>query len=302
MPVGFTSHSVDLGGNRLNVRIGGRGRPLLMLHGFPQNSRCWDRIAPDFSRHFKVIAPDLRGSGRSFAPADDGRCYSDRAQAAEMMRLLARLGHRSASVLGHDRGAQVAFRMALDHPATVTRLGVIEAVPAGDQWDVSATAALGGFHAALMAQPAPLPERLIGADPQGFVDTLLTRGTAERSLFVFDPGALSSYREQAHDPARVAAACADHRAAAGLDRRRDRADAASGRRLSMPVHLLTATGPGRRLDCDARALWSRWAPMLSHDICDGGHFLPEENPDAVVESCLPFFLDRVAPILTRQAA
>ena len=280
---------VDVGGVRLMVRSGGVGPVLVLLHGVLQNGICWNRVAGELSRHFKVVIVDLRGFGESDVPADPGdwRAYGGRIMARDVLRVLDRMAVARASILGHDIGAQVAFRMALDHPDRLQRIGVIESMPNGDLWSMTgALAGMRAFHRTLLAQPAPLPERLIGAEPDGFVDAMLTAGTLARSLFVFEPAALASYRQQVRDPRRLAAMCAVQRAGIGTDRARDLADHAAGRRLKVPVHLFGADLPG----LDARAAWSGWSRQLTVTRAAAGHFVAEEDPDLVLEAFLPFFL------------
>ncbi|MEX5727702.1 haloacetate dehalogenase [Rhodovulum iodosum] len=295
---GFAKSRVDVGGLRLAMHRGGAGAPLILLHGYPQNHMCWSAVAPALARDFDVIVPDLRGYGDSDAPADDDghTAYSKRQMARDIVGLMDALGLDSAGVLGHDRGARVAYRLALDHPARVSRLGIVEVVPTGDFWAAwSADLALKAYHWTFLAQPAPLPERLIGADPVGYIEHTLQSWTKAKSLDAFAGAALAAYRRQAADPARIAAMCADYRAGATTDRRLDEADRAAGRTIACPVFFLWSDiGFPAQTDAPA-ALWARWAPDLADASCDSGHFAPEENPQAVLDHFAPFFaasLDR----------
>lgn len=289
---GFQNSVVDAGEVTLSVHRGGSGAPLILLHGFPQNHACWSKVAPALAEWFDVIVPDLRGYGDSEAPADDAahEAYSKRRMAADIVGLMEALGLESAGVLGHDRGARVAYRMALDHPDRVARLGIVEVVPTGDFWAAwDADLALAAYHWTFLAQPAPLPERMIGADPAGYIDWTLGSWTAARSLQPFEAAALEGYRAQARDPARVAAMCADYRAGATIDRRLDEADRETGRRITAPLMFLYArTGFPARTG-DPAGLWRRWAEDVAAIPADGGHFLPEENPQAVIDAARRHF-------------
>lgn len=289
---GFSSARVDLDEVSLHVRRGGQGVPLILLHGFPQNHRAWGPVAQGFARHFDVIVPDLRGYGASDAPADDAghTVYSKRRMARDIVALMDHHGLEKAHVLGHDRGARVAYRLALDHPGRVDRLGVIEILPTADYWRaMDAGLAMAIWHWPFLAQPAPLPETLIGARPGWFIETLMTSWTRAKSLAGFDPQALDSYRAQAADPAHLAAMCADYRAGASTDRDHDEADRAAGRRLSAPLHVLWARGGFPARAGTPRAAWSAWAEQVTDSPCDSGHFVMEEAPAAVLDAFLPHF-------------
>jgi haloacetate dehalogenase len=281
---GFRQSRVEVGDVALGVHEGGSGPALLLLHGFPQNHRCWARLAPRFAASHRVLVPDLRGYGGSDAPPDDEghTAYSKRAMAGDLVGLLDAVGIGRAHVLGHDRGARAAYRMALDHPGRVERLGIVEVVPTLDFWEAwGPDLALAAYHWTFLAQPSPLPERLIGADPEGFAEHTLRSWTGARSLDAFAPEALASYRAQMADPARRHAMCADYRAGATTDRRHDAQDRAAGRRIAAPLRFLWAEGGFPARTGDPAGLWRRWADDVTDRSCACGHFAPEEDPDAV---------------------
>lgn len=289
---GFSFSRIDVGEVTLSVHQGGAGDPLILLHGYPQNHMAWASVAPDLARAFRVIVPDLRGYGDSDAPPDDAghEVYSKRRMALDIVGLMDALGLPRAAILGHDRGARVAYRLSLDHPERVTRLGIIEVVPTGDFWaNWHADLALKAYHWTFLAQPAPLPERMIGADPVAYIDWTLKSWTMGQSLDVFAPAALESYRAQARDPARIAAMCADYRAGASSDRALDQADRAAGRTIAAPLQFLYAEGGFPARTGDPAALWRAWAPQVTSAACRAGHFTMEENPVAVLETFLPHF-------------
>ncbi|MBU2360130.1 MAG: alpha/beta hydrolase [Alphaproteobacteria bacterium] len=284
---GFTNTRVDTGEVTLSVHRAGTGTPLILLHGYPQNHHCWAMVAPHFAQHFDTIVPDLRGYGDSDAPADDAAhtTYSKRRMAADIIGLMDALGLDRAHVIGHDRGARVAYRMALDHPDRIHRLGIIEIVPTGDFWDSwTADLALKAYHWTFLAQPAPLPERMIGADPAAYADWTLAQWTLEKSLKVFAPAALASYRAQMANPAHRHAMCADYRAGAFFDRQLDATSRKAGAQIAAPLHFLWAEGGFPAQTGDPLALWRKWAPQVTGNACRSGHFAMEENPEAVVSA------------------
>jgi len=289
---GFARQAVTLPDITLSVQQAGQGAPLILLHGYPQNGMCWSRVAPVLAQDFHVIIPDLRGYGQSDAPPDDAAhtTYSKRRMAQDIADLMAVLGLPSAHVLGHDRGARVAYRLALDHPDRVRRLGIIEIVPTADFWAAwSAELALSAWHWTYLAQPAPMPERMIGADPRAWTDHILTGWTLGRSMEVFPPDALESYRAQAEVPARVHAMCADYRAGATTDRRADLATQASGQRIVAPLAYLWGEHGFPARTGDPLGIWRRWAASVQGNACASGHFVMEEHPQAVLDLFAPFF-------------
>lgn len=295
---GFTRTRIALSEVALSVHEGGEGPPLVLLHGFPQTHMCWARVAPAFARRFRVIVPDLRGYGDSDAPPDDGehRVYSKRRMALDIVELADRLGIGRFHLLGHDRGARVAYRLALDHPGRIDRLGIIEVIPTADFWRAwNAELAMSAYHWTFLAQPAPLPEMLISADPVGYVETALRTWTRAKSLDVFAPEALDSYRAQVRDPARIAAMCADYRAGATTDRTIDEADRAAGRRIAAPLMFLCGDGGFPAQTGDPASVWRAWAEQVEAATCVSGHFAMEENPEAVTDTFLGFFREGSAP-------
>lgn len=289
---GFERSFVQTNGINLSVQRAGKGPALILVHGYPQNGMCWLSIAPEFSRHFDVIIPDLRGYGHSDAPTDDDAhtVYAKRTMAADIIGVMDELGIDVAMILGHDRGARVSYRLALDHPERLSKIGIIEVVTTADLWNSwDAELALKSYHWTFLAQPYPLPERMIGADPSAYVDWTLASWTKAGSLAVFPQIALQSYRTQAADPARIHAMCADYRAGAGMDRALDEADLKAGRKILAPLLFLWSTSGFPAQAGNPTALWQAWTETLTNDCCDRGHFVAEENPQAVLESFLPFF-------------
>lgn len=287
---GFEASRVATNGTRLSVHRGGAGTPLILLHGFPQNHRCWEKIAPRLAEQFDVIVPDLRGYGDSDAP-EGVAAYAKREMALDITGLMDALGLERAHVLGHDRGARVAYRMALDHPARVDRLGIIEIVPTGDFWAAwDAELALAAYHWTFLAQPAPMPERMILSDGPGYMDWTLDAWSKTPGLAAFGAAALESYRAQGADPLRVAAMCNDYRAGATIDRRIDAESRALGLKIQAPLLFLWAAGGFPARTGDPLEVWRDWAETVEGQEIDGsGHFMMEEVPEPVLAAVLAHF-------------
>ncbi|WP_369138407.1 alpha/beta fold hydrolase [Modestobacter versicolor] len=284
---GFELSSVDVGEVTLRVRVGGAGPPLLLLHGYPETHEMWRPVAADLARDHTVVAPDLRGYGGSSQPAPlpGHEAMGKRAMAADNVALMRSLGFGAFDVAGHDRGARVGYRMALDTPDAVRRLTVMDVVPTGEVWArADARFVLGYWHWAFLAQPEPLPERLIGADPEFFfLDGQfggLLRGVA--------PEALADYRRALADPAVVHAMCEDYRAGATCDRRLDDEDRAAGRTLSCPVQVLWGARGALPAWYDPLEVWRPWAGDVTGGPVDSGHFLVEEQPGPTLAALRAF--------------
>jgi haloacetate dehalogenase len=270
------------------VTQGGVGPPVLLLHGFPQTHVCWQQIAPRLAVAHRVVAPDLRGYGASRAPVGGprGEGYSKREMADELVVLMAALGYERFAVVGHDRGARVAFRLALDHPERVSRVALLNVVPTVEQFErMGAGPSLGYWPWFLLAQPAPLPERMLGADPAGVLEHVFATWSSNPDAI--GPENREAYR-QALTPPTVAAMCADYRASFHLDRQHDANDRAVSRRITAPVLLVI--GEDETQLADAPDIWRTWARDLTATKVPGGHFIPEEAPRELAET-LAAFLD-----------
>ncbi|WP_063005314.1 alpha/beta fold hydrolase [Nocardia salmonicida] len=275
---GFDYHRVRVTDEvALNVAISGSGAPIVLLHGFPQTHLMWRHVAADLAVDHTVIVPDLRGYGDSDKPAAAPDTYSKRRMAADIVSVAAAFGHERFALAGHDRGALVAFRAGLDHPATITHLACLDVLPTLDMWEVlHGVDAAVGFHLYLMAQPPGLPEQMISAGADAFFAYFL-------DLWTKDPAAIpapvrAAYLEASREA--VPSIVADYRASATIDIDHDRADRAAGARLSMPVTVMQQDW-GAALGFEAAALWSSWAPDLDHSTVDTGHFMAEEDPESV---------------------
>jgi haloacetate dehalogenase len=273
---GFEETRVAVGEASYFVAHGGTGPPVLLLHGFPETHVCWRQTARRLSAACRVIAPDLRGYGASRAPAGGprGEGYSKREMAAELVELMTAMGHERFAVVGHDRGARVAFRLALEHPECVTRAALLNIVPTVDQFERMGTGpSLGYWPWFLLAQPAPFPERMIGADPDALLEHVFATWSSRPDAITAD--SRDAYR-RALTPPTIAAMCADYRASFHLDRQHDSQDRAAGRRIGVPV--LVVVGEDETQLRDAPEVWRSWAGDLTVTQVPGGHFIPEEAP------------------------
>lgn len=284
---GFALDHVNVGPARLRVRHGGNGAPVLLLHGHPRTHATWHRVAPLLASTHTVVCPDLRGYGQSSKPAttSDHEPYSKRAMARDCLALMASLGHTRFAVVGHDRGAYVASRLALDHPDAVSHLAVLDAVPIGDalaRCDAGFAAAW--WHWFFLGQTDKPAERVINADPDAWY-----RATAEH----MGPDAFADLRAAIHDPATVHAMCEDYRAGLGMDRAADDADRAAGRRIACPVLFVWAERDDMiDLYGDPGAIWRDWADDVEVAGVNSGHHMAEEAPTEL-HTVLQPFLDKV---------
>jgi haloacetate dehalogenase len=289
---GFAEHRIETDGVEIYARTGGSGLPLLLLHGYPQTHVCWHRIAPELARRFALVIPDLRGYGASSAPPGDPdhKLYSKRSMAEDCVHLMRALGHVQFTVAGHDRGARVAYRLALDHPEVVERLIVLDILPTAEVWArMTWKSAVKSYHWSFLAQPKPLPEMLIAAAPAAYVEHTLKSWTRARSLDCFAPEALTHYRAMLDAPERIHAVCEDYRAGASYDREADEADRKAGRRISCSTLLLWSSDYlAAKGAADPLGVWRDWCTDVEGHEIRSGHFLAEENPEAMLAALLPF--------------
>lgn len=281
----LAQQSVDTDDGSVFVQTGGKGPALLLLHGFPKTSLMWRDVVPLLLNEFTIIAADLTGYGRSASPADrpDHAQMGKRAMAATLVRVMEKLGHSTFAVAGHDRGGRVAYRMALDHPDKVSRLAVLDVIPMLDVWErADARLTLSFWPFSLLAQPAPLPERLILGAPDAVIDNALGGWGTPASAFPRE--VRDAYASALRDPARVHSICEEYRAAASIDRDQDKADRDAGRKIECPVLVLWSAKGGLaewyENEGGPLGLWRGWADHVEGEPIDGGHFFPEAKPQA----------------------
>lgn len=292
---GFEAHWIDTEGGRVFARSGGNGPPLVLLHGFPQTHAMWHRIAPELARTHRVVCMDLRGYGWSSAPRSGPphEVYSKRVMGRDVIAVMEALGHVRFAVAGHDRGARVAYRLALDHQGRVERLALLDILPTVEVWRQIRAGAFPGAHWEFLSRPSPAPETEIGRDPPPYFDGLLAKWSGSGSLAAFDPRALASYRASCNEPARIHAFCEDYRAGATLDLAADQADLEAGKTIPCPVFILWSAfylTRGRQTGQDtALDVWRRtFAPAATGSQVDSGHFVAEEAAAATLAALSPF--------------
>ncbi|MGI9316448.1 MAG: alpha/beta fold hydrolase [bacterium] len=275
---GFETFDIDCNGVNIHGVSGGNGAPILLLHGYPQTHVMWHKLAPGLSKTHTVVAADLRGYGQSAKPAStsDHSSYSKRAMAADMVELMAQLGHRRFIICGHDRGARVAHRLALDWSQRVEKMVLLDIAPTREMYrntdELFAKSYWWWFY---LVQKAPLPENMIGADPRGY--WLAKCGNSSSGLTPFSDEALAQYLQYFDDPDTIRASCEDYRAAASIDIEHDDSD--GDRKIVCPI--LVIWGKDGVIECcfDALALWRQRASDVTGFAMQGGHYLAEENPD-----------------------
>jgi haloacetate dehalogenase len=285
MFTGFTNDRIATGEVTINVCRGGSGPPLLLLHGYPETHVMWHRVAPRLAEHFSVVCPDLRGYGDSDKPPGDAHhaAYSKRALARDQLQVMHALGYHRFAVAGHDRGARVALRLALDHPEAVSDLAVLDIVPTASIYDtIDQQRATTVWRYFFLIQPYDLPERLIGGDPRAYLRWTLNEWCGT-------PGALSGEAVAEYlrcfGAATIHATCEDYRAGASIDLEDDRADA--DRQLVCPTLVLWSK-QGLGSQYDVAAIWRQRAPQLTWKSFDCGHFLAEEQPEETFEALITF--------------
>ena len=290
---GFDRTEIETSGTTINLVHGGDGPPVLLLHGYPQTHVMWHKVAVLLADHFTVVAPDLRGYGDSGKPASDGdlSIYCKRTMAQDQVEVMAELGFQSYHVAGHDRGARVGHRMALDHPRRVKSFTSLDVVPSQAAFDsMDADLAFAWFHWHLMRQPAPLPEILISNSAKTYLDFLLESWTAVEGAITDE--AYSEYLRCFSNPETIRGTCMDYRSIE-LDLQHDEAD--RGRKLTCPVLVLWAGNmakrPGWQVGARLNMLdtWRERATDVRGGPIDCGHFLPEEAPDEVTSQLLGFW-------------
>ncbi|MET0984751.1 MAG: alpha/beta hydrolase [Steroidobacteraceae bacterium] len=285
---GFRSQRINALGASNFLLVGGSGPPVLLLHGYPQTHCTWHRVAPELAKQYTVVIPDLRGYGESVAPSDPGlEGFSKATLALDQIAIMEHLGFDRFAVVGHDRGARVGYRLALDHPTRVTGFASLTVVPTLEMWrSVSKAFAMNAYTWFLLAQPYDLPERLIGSDPDFFLNVSLTRMAG--GLDKLHPEALENYRAAFRRESVRHAMCEDYRAAAGIDAEKDLADEQVGRRMQCPVLILWAEHQVASGQPTPLHVWKRWADDVRGVPVRSGHLMPEEAPEAVLSELIPF--------------
>ncbi len=291
---GFRAQRVALGDATIFARIGGSGPPLLLLHGFPQTHLCWSRVAAALAGTFTVVLADLTGYGESRGPEPeaDGANYSKRAVAAQMVALMKVLGHDRFSVAGHDRGARVAYRLALDHAARVDRLAVLSILPTFAMWQRLGRIenAIGTYHWFLLAQKPPVPHDLLAGAPGKHLRNTIASWTKSGTLDAFTSDELEAYEAAFSRPEVIASVCADYRAGWTTDRQHDADDLSAKHKIEAPVLVLW--GSDEYPETEMLAAWRELADQVIARPIDCGHFVVEEATEETLRALEDFFQTR----------
>ena len=286
---GFTETDIEADGIAIRVVHGGAGPPLLLLHGYPQMRAMWHKLAPLLAETFTLVIPDLRGYGDSAKPESDltHLAYSKRASARDQVAVMRALGFERFAVAGHDRGARVGHRMALDSPERVSKLAVLDIVPTHKIFStVDRKVARHYFLWFFLSQPADFPESIIGADPERYLKTCL--GTFSADAGMFSEVAMAEYVRCLSDPESIHASCEDYRAAASVDLEHDEADLE--RKIACPVFALWSAKRGAgQAPHDVMAAWRERAADVRGQTLECGHFMPEEAPAETAAALAAFF-------------
>jgi len=284
---GFEHRRIATSGAEINLVTGGKGPPLLLLHGYPQTHLLWRRIAPRLAEEFTLVIPDLRGYGDSSKPppGPDQIAYSKRALAQDQAETMSALGFDRFMVAGHDRGARVAHRLVRDHAERIERVALLDIVPTLYRFEtIDAKAARGSFHWFFLIQPGGLPERLIGAEAEFFLRHMLGLARHANRL---EPEVFTEYLRCFEDPETIRATCDEYRAGAGIDLEHDRADRA--KKITTPLLVLWGRSSGQGSGYDMLAVWRDHANDVRGQAIDSGHFLPEDAPDPTYAALRAFF-------------
>ncbi len=284
---GFEEVTVKTSGAEIFLRKAGTGPAVLMLHGYPQTSAMWHEVAPELARTHSVICADLRGYGRSSKPetTPDHAPYSKRAMAADMLEVMTALGHETFSLFGHDRGGRVAHRLAVDAPERVERIAVLDIAPTREMYANTDDAfARAYWHWFYLIRPYPMPERMIGADPEAFWRE--KGGGLSGGYMPFAEDALAEYLDAFARPETIHASCEDYRAAASIDIEHDDADGDA--KLPMPLLVLWGSKGVIERCFDPLHLWSLRAEKVSGKALPTGHFMAEEDPKSVLAELQAF--------------
>jgi haloacetate dehalogenase len=290
----FIESIIDTGEAQIFVKHGGTGPPLALLHGFPETHLMWRDIAPILARSFSVVQLDLRGYGKSSCPASDAEhsAYGKRSLARDVIAVMDTLGHGRFGVVGHDRGGRVAYRLALDNPHRIAALAILDIIVGLEAWDrADARMTLSFWPWSFLAQPPPLPERLLERAADAVIDDAATQWSSP--AHAFPPDVRTAYAAALSNPENAHAICEEYRASATIDRQHDRDDLNAGRKIKCPTLVLWAANSA--LDIwyadvgGPLGIWRQWAERVQGQPVEGGHFFPEVDPEGTSALLFDFF-------------
>jgi len=291
---GYEAKWIGTTSGRIFARVGGKGPPLLLLHGYSSTHVMWHNVAPKLDDRFTLVIADLPGYGWSDMPESDKdhTPYTKRAMAKALVEAMESLGYVHFALAGHDRGGRVSYRLALDHPGRLSRLAVLDILPTYNYWQrINRLYALKIYHWTFLAQPYPFPETLILGNPDFFLKEKMASQTKSKTLAAFDPQAMAHYLAPFRDPSRVHAMCEDYRAGAYADYDIDKADVDAAKKITVPMLALWGDAGIAAAAATPLDTWTSWATNVRGAPVDSGHFLAEENPDATAKLLREFFLE-----------
>ena len=288
---GFIKKFVKIKKGKIFCRVGGKGIPLLLLHGYPQTHLMWHKTAPELAKNFTVVAADLRGYGSSFVlPGGKNHInYSKREMAQDMIQLMRKLGHKKFFVTGHDRGGRVAHRMARDHRKSVIAISVLDICPTLDMYEkTDMNFATSYFHWYFLIQPKWLPEKMIKSDPRKWMNSCLDKWSGKKKFGKVEEDYLKSFKQMK----RIHATCEDYRASATIDLEHDRKD--REKKLNIPIQVLWGKKGVIGKQFKPLTIWQKYTNKKVFGIgINSGHFIPEENPKETIKQLKKFFLKYV---------
>ena len=282
---GFDRCFLEIDGNYVLALVGGKGPPLLMLHGDPQSHLCWHHLAPKLTDRFTVVLTDIRGRGETHKPGHvtGQNAYTKREMAAEQLAAMRALGYETFALVAHDRGARVARRLALDHPAAVSQLVVMDIIPALDFYEnFTAEIAQDYFYFSFLTQDYPIPDRLISGDPNAFL-LLILSGLSDQIVH-YDSLALKAYLTANTTPEAITAMCECFRAGYHNDQLHDEVDRANGKKITCPTLVMWGERGVVGKHFDVERIWTGWCDQPEFAPMPSGHFIPEEAPEEALEA------------------
>ena len=291
----FTTKRLRANNVDINTLIGGSGPPLLLLHGYPQTHLIWHRVAPELAKHYTVVATDLRGYGASEKPVglEDHANYSKREMAKDQVEVMRQLGFDSFYLCGHDRGARVSHRLAIDHPDAVKRVMLLDISPTLTMYEqTTMDFARSYWWWFFLIQPTPFPESMVAAAPDTFLKKKIGWGYGGLSAFTAETYA--AYLACVSDPATMHGMCEDYRAAASIDLEHDRADRIAGKKIACPVNVLWGEHGVVNRCFKPIEVWQRVANDVRGKTVPCGHYIPEEVPEELLQEMIHFFVDTAA--------
>ena len=288
---GFIKKFVKTKKGKIFCRLGGKGIPLLLLHGYPQTHLMWHKTAPELAKNFTVVVADLRGYGSSFVLPGDRKHinYSKREMAQDMIQLMRKLGYKKFFVTGHDRGGRVAHRMARDHRKSVIAISVLDICPTLDMYEkTNMSFATSYFHWYFLIQPKWLPEKMIKSDPKKWMKSCLDKWFGKNKFGKVEEDYLKSFKQMK----RIHATCEDYRASATIDLEHDRKD--REKKLNIPIQVLWGKKGVIGKQFKPLTIWRKYTnkKVFGFEI-NSGHFIPEEKPKETIKQLKKFFLKHV---------